>query len=114
MSEPKLKAKLYVHAAIRRCGLQALPAVVVKKGDDDSGTVVVRVLQGGDQCRVYTQVRDADGRLGWMCATGPQAVSEGRGEAYVARACAVDDDVWVLDVESADGLAPFLEPLFGA
>ena len=114
MSEPKLKAKLFVHAAIRRCGLHALPAVVVKRGDDDCGTIVVRVLQGGDLCRIYTQVRDADGRLGWMCATGAEAVSEGRGEAYVARACAVDGDVWVLDVESPDGMAPFLEPIFRA
>lgn len=114
MSEPKLKAKLFVHAAIRRCSLHALPAVVVKKGDDDSGTILVRVLQGGGLCRVYTQVRDTDGRLGWLCATGAEAVGESRGEAYVTRACAVDGDLWVLDVESPDGGAPFLEPLFSA
>lgn len=114
MSEPKLKAKLFVHAAIRRCGLHALPAVVAKKGDEDSGTILVRVLQGGDRCRVYAQVRAADGRLGWMCATGPDPVSEERADAYVARACAVDGDAWVLDVESADGVAPFVEPLFSA
>lgn len=112
MSEPKLKAKLFIHAAIRRCSIQAMPAVVAHKGDEDSGAILVRVLQGGDCCRVYAQVRNANGQLGWMCATGPQSVSESRAEAYVARARAVDTDLWVLDVESPNGLAPFLEPIF--
>lgn len=114
MSEPKLKAKLFVHAALRRCTLQCLPAVVAHKGDEDSGTILVRVLQGGDRCRVWSQVRNAEGALGWMCATGTEPVSESRAEAYVARARDIDSDVWVLDVESSDGLAPFLEPLFTA
>lgn len=114
MSEPKLKARLFIHAAIRRCGLHALPAVVAHAGDDDCGTILVRVLMRDGRCRVYAQVRDMDGRLGWMCATGPHPVDEPRAEAYVARARAVDGDLWVLDVESPDGTAPFLEPVFPA
>lgn len=114
MSEPKLKAKLFIHAALRRCALNALPAVVAHKGDEDSGAVLVRVLQGGDRVRVFSQVRNAAGELGWMCATGTEPVSEARADAYVARARAVDADLWVLDVESGDGEVPFLEPLFAA
>ena len=114
MSEPKLKAKLFVHAALRRCSMQALPAVVALKGDEDSGTILVRVLLGRDQCRVWSQVRNAQGQLGWMCATGPEPVSEQRADAYVARARDIDGDVWVLDVESPDGMAPFLDPVFTA
>jgi len=114
MSEPKLKAKLFIHAAIRQCSLNCLQAVVAKKGDDDSGTILVRVYSGRDACRVYTQVRDIQGRLGWMCATGADPVSDEKAEAYVGRACAVDSDAWVLDVESPDGKVPFLEPLFSA
>lgn len=114
MSEPKLKAKLFIHAAIRQCGLHFQQAVVARKGDDDSGTILVRVIEGRDRNRVYTQVRDIQGRLGWMCATGSEPVDDQRADAYVARACAVDSDSWVLDVDSADGKVPFLEPVFSA
>lgn len=112
MTEAKLKAKLFVHAAIRRCAAQAIPVVVARKGDDDSGTILVRLTLGRDAARVYTQVRDGAGMLGWMCATGADPVSDARADAYIERAREVDWDLWVLDVENPNGMVPFLEPLF--
>lgn len=114
MTEPKLKAKLFVHAAIRRCAVLAIPVVVARKGDDDSGTILVRLTLGRDCARVYTQVRDGAGRLGWMCATGPEPVSDARADAYIDRAREVDWDLWVLDVDNPAGEVPFLEPMISA
>jgi hypothetical protein len=113
VSEPKLKAKLFVHAAIRRCGLEAIPVVVVKKGDEDAGTIVVKVVRARDQVEIYTQARTADGRLGWLKATGADPVAEDKAEAYIARARDVDYDLWVLEVESRDGRVPFIDHLIG-
>lgn len=113
MSEPKLKAKLFVHAAIRRCGMEAMPIVVARKGDDDAGTVVVKVVRGRDAVEIYTQARDAEGRLGWLKATGAEPVPEDKAEAYIARARDVDYDLWVLEVESRDGTVPFIEHVIG-
>lgn len=109
MSEPKLKAKLFVHAALRRCDLEALPAVVARKGDDDAGTILVKVNRGGGRAEVYTQARDAAGRLGWLRSTGPEPVDDSRAEAVIARARDVDYDLWVLEVDSRDGRVPFID-----
>jgi hypothetical protein len=112
VSEPKLKAKLFVHAALRRCSIQCLSAVVAHKGDEDSGSIMVRVVLGRDQNRIFTQVRDASGRLGWMCAAGAEPMGDERADQHIARALDVDRDLWVLDVDSPSGEAPFLDPIF--
>ncbi|MGE5504090.1 MAG: DUF1491 family protein [Actinomycetota bacterium] len=111
MSEPKLKAKLWVHATIRRCALVNVPAVVVHKGDEDAGTVLVKLNRGPEGCEVFTQVRDAAGRLAWMRATGPVPVPEDRADAYIARARDIDWDLWVLEIEDRQGRLPFDEPV---
>jgi hypothetical protein len=113
MSEPKLKAKLFVHAAIRRCGLEAIPVVVAKKGDEDAGTVLVKVNRGDGTAEIYTQARDAQGRLGWLKSTGPDPVDDARAEAAVARARDIDWDLWVLEVDSRDGRVPFIDHVIG-
>lgn len=114
MSEPKLKAKLFVHAAIRRCGIEAMSVVVVNKGDEDAGTVVVKVNRGGRMADIYTQARDPAGRLGWLKASGPEPVDETKADAYIARARDVDYDLWVLEVDSRDGRVPFIDHVIGA
>lgn len=109
MTEPKLKAKLFVHAAIRRCGTENIPAFVVRKGDEDAGTVLVKLNRGAAGCEVFTQVRDHEGRLAWMRATGPDPVPEDKADAYVSRARDIDYDLWVIEVEDRDGRVPFIE-----
>ncbi|MDA8230488.1 MAG: DUF1491 family protein [Magnetospirillum sp.] len=109
MGEPKLKAKLWVHAALRRCAVEGIPAVVVKKGDEDAGTILVKVNRGAQGCEVFTQVRDGAGRLAWLRATGPDPVPEERADAHIARAREIDWDLWVLEVEDRAGRVPFLE-----
>lgn len=113
MSEPKLKARLFIHAAIRRCAVEGITATVVHKGDEDSGSIVIKLVQGRDACVVFTQVRDGEGRLGWMRATGPDPVPEDRADAYIARARDVDYDLWVLEVEDRAGRVPFIERVVG-
>jgi hypothetical protein len=114
VSEPKLKAKLFVHAAIRRCSMEAIPVVVARKGDEDAGTIVVKVVRSRDQVEIYTQARTAEGRLGWLKATGAEPVGEDKAEAYIARARDVDWDLWVLEVESRDGRVPFIEDVIAS
>ncbi|CUW38595.1 conserved protein of unknown function(Protein of unknown function DUF1491,6-107) [Magnetospirillum sp. XM-1] len=109
MSEPRLKAKLWVHAAIRRCAILAIPAFVVAKGDEDAGAVLIKLNRGPAGCEVFTQVRDGAGEAAWMRATGPDPVPEDKADSYIRKSRDIDSDLWVVEVEDRDGRVPFLE-----
>lgn len=111
MTEPKLKARLHVQALLRHCGHLMLSAVVARRGDEDAGTIAVKVVRADGTSQVWTQARDLDGRLGWIRATGALPVDDAAADAYLARARGIDDDLWIVDVESRDGAVPFLSPL---
>ena len=109
MSEPRLKARLWVQAAIRRCMVENVAAVVAAKGDETAGAVLVKLNRGADGCEVFSQVRDGAGQPAWLRATGPEPVPEARADAYVARAREVDCDLWVIEIDDRAGRVPFLE-----
>jgi hypothetical protein len=106
MAEPRLKAGLWVKFALRMADRDGRPGVVLRKGDADSGGVLV-VLRGREGIAVLSQVRAADGALAWMRGTGAAPVDEATADAYVARQARFDPDIWVLEFEAPDLLPPF-------
>jgi len=103
MSEPSLKAEIWVKAQIRLCDLNNIPALVVRRGDPDAGAVYLKLNRFADGCEVLAQVRTTDGRRAWMRGTGDARVAEADADAYLARQVDFDPDVWILEIEDADG-----------
>ena len=106
MAEPRLKAGLWVKMALRMADRDGRPGVVLRKGDPDSGGVLV-VLRGREGLVVLSQVRAADGALGWMRGTGASPVDQESADAYLARQLRYDPDVWVLEFDTPDLAPPF-------
>jgi len=106
MAEPRVKAGLWVKMALRMGDLDGRPGAVLRKGDADSGGVLV-VLRGRDGLSVLSQMRAADGNSAWMRATGAVPVDQAATDAYVARQVKFDPDLWVLEFEAPDLLPPF-------
>lgn len=106
MAEPRVKAGLWVSMALRMGDSDGRPGMVLRKGDPDSGGVLV-VLHGREGMAVLSQVRDARGEVAWMRGTGPQPVDQDAANAYVARQVKIDPDLWVLEFEAPDLLPPF-------
>jgi hypothetical protein len=104
--EPRLKAGLWVKVALRMADREGRPGVVLRKGDADSGGVLV-VLRGRDGLVALSQLRTADGALAWMRATGSAPVDQEAADAYVARQVRFDPDLWVLEFEAPDLVPPF-------
>lgn len=103
MSEPRIKTKIWVQAAIRRCFAVGIPATIVQKGDEDAGVVALKVNRLGEGCEVLTQARDENGVLGWYRATGAEPVPETDADAYIEQQMQFDRDLWVIEVEDRDG-----------
>jgi hypothetical protein len=106
MSEPRIKAGLWVSMALRMGDSDGRPGMVLRKGDPDAGGVLV-VLHGREGLSVLSQVRSGDGGLAWMRATGGAPVDQEAVDAYIARQVRFDPDLWVLEFEAPDLLPPF-------
>lgn len=106
----RLKTGIWVTATIRRYAAQGVPVMVIAKGDPDGGAVLVKHNRFSDGCRLYAQVRTAQGMPAWMAVAGgdkagaDSALQEQACDAYIARERDMDPDVWALEVEDLSGL----------
>ncbi len=105
----RLKSRLRVQAAVRACAARGVSATVVRKGDDDAGSILVKQNMRANGFRVLAQVRDADGARAWLAGTGEAPVAEPIADAYIARQVGRDSDLWVIEIEDAAGWLPFTE-----
>jgi len=78
LADDRLPTDLWVMAQVRRCNAEAVPAVVVRRGEAKGGTLLLKLNQLEDGCRVLTQARDLDGRLAWLAAFKGELVPGGR------------------------------------
>jgi len=112
MSAGRLPTELWLMAGLRRCSADGVPATVVRRGEGQSGTVILKINQREQGCRVLTQTRDIDGNLSWFAALDGALVAEADADAYLARAAQRDPDVWIVEIEHRDGWHPFQEGLY--
>lgn len=105
MSEPRVKSGLWIGMALRLGDADGRPGTIIRKGDPDSGGILV-VLRGREGLCVLSQVRAAEAPA-WMRATGAAPVDDATADAYIARQVRRDPDLWVVEFEAPDLLPPF-------
>jgi len=103
----RLRTDFWLSAHIRRCSTEGVPATIAHRGEDQSGTVILKLNMLGNGCRVLTQSRDIDGNMGWLPALNGATVEESEADAYIQRSVERDPDVWVVEIEHRDGWHPF-------
>ncbi len=106
MPEARVKAEIWVQAALRLGNASGRYGAVLHRGDADAGGILV-VLRGRAGLVVLSQTRDRDGDPAWMRGSGADPVDQETADAYVARERKFDSDLWVLEFESPDLLPPF-------
>ena len=103
MVEGRLPTDLWVKAHVKRCSAEGVPVIVARRGDPHSGIVILKLNQLDLGCRVMSQMRDLDGKLGWLEALEGALVPEVEADAYIARQAERDPDLWVMEVEDRLG-----------
>ncbi len=106
MSEPRVKAGIWVSMALRMGNAGGRFGAVLRKGDADAGGVLV-VLRHDKEISVLSQVRSGEGDLAWLRATGAAPVDQETADTYIARQVKYDPDLWVIEFEAPDLLPPF-------
>ena len=112
MSNERIATDLWVHAQLRRFSAAGTGAYLIRKGDTERGTVLVRLVDR-DGTRILTQVRDLNGRLTWMEVKEGTVMPGPDADAYVERAVNRDSDLWVIEVETRNGENPFEKEIVG-
>jgi len=98
-----LNTGLWVMAQVRLCDRAFIPATVVRRGDPDAGTVLLKLNRFEAGVTVYTQAAAMSDQPTWSRGTGPSPVSEAEADAYIERQVKYDPDVWVLEIEDRKG-----------
>lgn len=97
-----LSTDVWVGALIRRAELGGAFATVMRKGDARAGAVLVKAFNSRTrEARVYSEAFRGDGERVWMQPHASHV--EGELDRYVERALKVDPDLWVVEIEDAEG-----------
>lgn len=98
---PRLAAKVWVDAYLRRLDIETIPAHIVHKGDATAGAVMVKLATMDGNAVCFQRSFDLmSGERTWVVlAEGPEAEVD----AAVARQRGFDPDLWVIEVEDRRG-----------
>jgi hypothetical protein len=105
-----LASDIWVSALIRRAEQAGAFAVVLRKGDARAGAVLVKTInRRTGTCRLYAEAFRGDGERVWMqpAATADEADLD----AYAQRQARIDPDIWVVEIDDAEGRHFLVEPV---
>ncbi len=111
--EVRLKTEIWVQALIRRCAIEAVPALVARRGDNTAGAVLVKVNFLDGCARVYSQARGSEGQRIWLAhgAEDASVMPESDADAFIKRQLGFDPDLWVIEIEDRQGRHFLMEPV---
>jgi len=104
----RLIADFWVHAHIAVLRTHNIAAYVIRRGDNTSGAVLVRINFLDGQSQVYAQSHDTQGNRGWR-ALGAKQEDEAI-DATINKQVSYDPDIWILEIEDKEG-RHFLDPV---
>lgn len=101
----RLKSEIWVKAYLRRAAIAGSPGVVVRRGDTDAGTIMIRVALLDGRCDLYAPApagfASDDGERRWTQVASKQleAAVDARLEAEIR----LDPDLWIVEIEDRGG-----------
>ena len=98
MDDARLKPGLWVKAQLRLCDRAGIALTVLRRGDADGGSVILKILGPDGRADVLAQATGPTGGIGWLRPLGAGPVDEAEADSYIARQGDFDPDIWVLEI----------------
>lgn len=103
----RLTSQIWVSAYLRRCASEAVPAVVLRRGNAEAGAIFISVDRLDGMLHLYepapTGLKGSDTSRFWVRCFGGEAATEEDVATYVARQLKFDPDLWVIAIEDRHG-----------
>lgn len=94
--------ELLVGAQIRRAATAGVSIVVLRRGDSNSGAIILKINRLDGTARVLMQIRD-DEELVWSPAGRSDPMPEREADQYLEEQAAFDPDSWLIEIEDKSG-----------
>ena len=99
----RLPAHLEVSALLRQTQVGGGFGSVLTKGEREGGTILVVLRERGVNPRIFERMPELDGTRKWH-RIKDQAIDSSREiDEYLDRRTAQDDDLWVIELDIANG-----------
>ncbi len=99
----RLPAKLEVSALLRATQAAGGFATVLHKGEEQGGTILVVTTVNGKDSKVYERMPNANGGRTWALAKAEVPDNIGEFSEYLTRRTRQDPDLWVIELDIAQG-----------
>jgi len=103
MTGARLPAQLEVSGLVRSVNAEGGFATVLAKGEPDSGTIMVVTSCNAKDYRLYERMPQADGARRWECVRRADDDHEGTLAAFLERRRQQDPDLWIVELDIAQG-----------
>jgi hypothetical protein len=103
MEEARLPAQVEVAALIRQTQAAGGFAAVLHRGADQGGTILVVLTENGANTRVYERMPQIDGSRKWFVARQQDDENLADFTEYLTRRSQQDSDVWIIELDIANG-----------
>jgi len=107
---PRLISAIQVKAVIRRAELAGAHAFLVRRGQQEAGALFLKLSRLDGTFTVLNQARRGDGELVWTKPLGDSS-DESAVNAYLDKQLRFDPDIWILEIEDAQGRAFVDDPV---
>ncbi len=99
----RLASGLFVSALMRHTQAQGGHAMLLARGDEVAGAVLIQLLEKGQFYGLYERVMAIETGYSWQ-RVGPQAIDNIREiDEYASRRRARDPDLWLIELDIVNG-----------
>ncbi|WP_313434517.1 DUF1491 family protein [Novosphingobium sp.] len=107
--DARIPAHIEVSGFIRAVEAEGGFGTVLNKGERDAGTIMLVLIENGDNARIYERMPQLDGSRVWQC-TRRQQTSPDFGESltmrlafsdYIETRGRQDPDLWIVELDVA-------------
>ena len=109
MMEARLPAHLEVAGLIRRVEAAGGFGMVLNKGERDAGTILVVLMEKGENSRLYERMPSLDGSRKWALSKVQDTENRIEFLEYLDRRRSQDPDSWLVELDIQDG-ERFIDP----
>jgi hypothetical protein len=102
MSSGRLPAKLEVAGLLRRISAQGGFATILRRGDPESGALILIVTSRGRHSAVLERVLTASGAYGWQVVGPGDSASSAEVADFLAKRARFDADSWAIELDIAE------------